>query len=146
MPDEPVSPSPILRYLDDALEQVLPEAEYAKLTRHDEEIAATTSSGDFHRCLHCARWALSLADEPGRGALAGKLQELKKMVEEIHETWSGFRFGSIVPDSPVVTDVEVKWVDEAVRTAAAVAADVGWDAVPWEQLLDELVAMEPKQD
>lgn len=144
MPDAPVSPSPILRYLDDALEQVLPDAEHAKLTAHEAAVAATTDTADFHRCLHCARWAVSLADVPEHG-LSGRLQQLRKVLAEAHETWTGVRFGSIVAHSPVVTDVEVQWVDEAVRTAAAVAEQAGWDAVPWEQLLDDLVAMEPER-
>lgn len=145
MPDDPVSPSPILAYLDDALEQVLPEAEYAKLTRHDQDIAATTSAGDFHRCLHCARWAVAVADHAGHGA-SGVVQGLKAVVEEMRDTWQGVRFGSIVRDSPVVTDVEVKWVDDAVRTAVEVADKHGWDAVPWEQLIDELVTIDPEAD
>lgn len=145
MPDEPVSPSPILAYLDDALEQVLPEAEYAKLTRHDQEIAGTTSVGDFHRCLHCARWAVAVADGADHGA-SGVVQGLKAVVEELHDTWQGVRFGSIVAGSPVVTDVEIKWVDDAVRTAVEVAEKKGWDAVPWEQLIEELVAIEPEAD
>lgn len=146
VPTEPVSPSPILAYLDDALERVLPEAEYSRLTGHDQAVAATTSAGDFHRCLHCARWAVTLADRSGHGGAAGIAAGLKKVVEELHDTWSGVRFGSIVRDSPVVTDVEVRWVDQALQTASAVAEDQGWEAVPWEQLVEELVALEPESD
>lgn len=141
--DQPQSPSPILRYLDDELEKVLPEDAYARLTARDAAVAATTSTHDFHRCLHCARWAVSVAEHTGHG-LAGPLQELKTVVEALHDTWAGVRFGSIVPNSPVVTDVELEWVDAALRTARQVAERSGWDAVPWEQLVDDLIAMEPE--
>lgn len=141
--DDVVSPSPILRYLDDELAKVLPPSAYQELEGRDAAVAATTSHHDFHRCLHCARWAVEVADQAGTG-LSGKLQELKTMVGELHDAWSAVRFGSIVAGSGMVTDVELGWVDEALRTARSVAEHKGWDAVPWAQLVDDLIAMEPE--
>ena len=40
-------------------------------------------------------------------------------------------------------DVELTWVDDAVAAAKALADKTGWESVPWEALLVELIAMEP---
>lgn len=47
--------------------------------------------------------------------------------------------------SAPVTDVELTWVDDAVAAANAAAKEVGWNSVPWEALLIELIAMEPRR-
>ena len=133
----------MLEYLDDALQAVLPDDEYAKLTKFDEAIARTTDRGDFHRCLHCARWAVSLADRPGNSRADGFADGLRKVVDELRDTSYAVEFGLFTPGR-TVTDVELAWVDRAVKTAEAVAGTAGWDAVPWERLVEELVAMEPE--
>ncbi|MDA8267419.1 MAG: hypothetical protein M0013_03475 [Actinomycetota bacterium] len=136
------SPSPMLEYLDDALQAVLPDEEYAKLTQFDEAIARTTSRGDFHRCLHCAHWAVSLADHPQNAHTGHLVESLRTVVDEIRDTSYAVDFGLFTPGR-TVTDVELAWVDRAMQTAEAVAASFGWDAVPWQNLVEELVAMEP---
>lgn len=139
-------PSPILVHLDDELRGLLPDEQYTKLTRFDGAIAATTSHGDLHRCLHCARWAVEIAEDPRRGALAHLGESIRQLVRELHEAGQGIRFGSIVPGARPVTDVELHWVDGAIRTAQAVAEQSGWDQVPWEALIEDLIAMEPASD
>jgi hypothetical protein len=39
--------------------------------------------------------------------------------------------------------VELTWVDDAITVAQTVAQKSGWAAVPWERLLEELIATEP---
>lgn len=144
MADEPATetPSPMLRYLVDSLEKVLPDEQYRKLTAHDAEIARTTSRGDFHRCFRCAEWAVSLADTSEHSHLHHFVHELRAVVHEIGETGWAVEFGIWTPGR-VVTDVELTWVDDAVKVAQAAAETSGWDAVPWERLLEELIAIEP---
>jgi hypothetical protein len=140
--DREAIPSEMLRYLDDELEKVLPESEFDKLTRHDGEIAATTSRGDFHRCVRCAEWAVELTDKPEHSHLHHLIRELRTVVHEVHDTGWALEFGILHPGR-TITDVELAWVDDALSAAKAVAASSGWDAVPWESLLVELIGIEP---
>ena len=36
-------------------------------------------------------------------------------------------------------EAEITWVYEAVHVAADVAKEIGWDEVPWQQLLDDVI-------
>jgi hypothetical protein len=138
------TPSEMLRYLDDALEKVLPDDQYQKLTSHDAAMAETTSRGDFHRCFRCAEWAVELADQPEQSHLQHLATELKRVVHELHDTDWAVEFGIFTPGR-TITDVELTWVDDAVKVAQAAAQKSGWDAVPWERLLEELIAIEPSK-
>jgi hypothetical protein len=133
----------MLMHLDDALRNVLPDDEYAKLTAYDTQVAATTSSGDFHRCARCAQWAVELAERPGRRAVVHLAESVRAAARQVHDTAHALRFAMIVPGAGAVTDVELSWVDEAVSAARAVAERDGWEAVGWEALFAELLAMEP---
>ena len=135
-------PSEMLRYLDDKLEDILPDTEYQKLTSHDAEIAQTTSRGDFHRCFRCAEWALELSGKPEHSHVRHLLRDIEAVVHELHDTGWAVEFGIMTPGR-TVTDVELSWVDDALQAAKAVADQSGWDSVPWEQLLEELIAIEP---
>jgi hypothetical protein len=145
-PDDTKTPSPMLRYIDDALEKVLPDEEYQKLTTHDAEMAGTTSRGDFHRCFRCAEWAVDLAaqsdHQPEQSHLHHLLSGLKEVVRQIRDTDWAVEFGIFTPGR-TVTDVELTWVDDAITVAQAAAEKSGWGAVPWENLLEELIAIEP---
>jgi len=136
------SPSEMLTYLDDALEKVLPEAEFEKLERHDAEIAVTTSHGDFHRCLRCAEWAVELGSRAEHSHLRHLVRELEGALREFHDADWAFEFGIFTPGR-AITDVELAWVDDAVTVASAAAETSGWAAVPWEELLVELIGLEP---
>src|ERR1700733_12164949 len=89
----------MLRYIDDALEKVLPDEEYQKLTSHDAAMAKTTSHGDFHRCFRCAEWAVDLAaqsesseqSEPSH--LHHFVSGLKEVVREFRDTDWAVEFG-----------------------------------------------------
>jgi hypothetical protein len=134
----------MLRYIDDSLEKVLPDDEYQKLTAHDAEIAQTTSRGDFHRCFRCAEWAVELADGKENSHVHHLLTALRAVIHELHDTDWAIEFGLTTPGR-TVTDVELTWVDDAIKVAQAVAEKTGWDSVPWERLLEELIAIEPSE-
>jgi hypothetical protein len=153
-PNDAKSPSPMLRYLDDALEKVFPDEEYRKLTAHDAEMARTTSRGDFHRCFRCAEWAVDLVarsaqsepppspGQPEPSHLHHLASGLREVMHESKDTGWALEFGIFKPGR-TVTDVELTWVDDAIKVAQAAAETSGWGAVPWENLLEELIAIEP---
>jgi hypothetical protein len=132
----------MLRYFDDSLERVLPEDEYQKLTSHDSEIANTTSRGDFHRCFRCAEWAVELTGRPEHSHLRHLVRELESVVHEIHDTDWALEFGIMSPGR-TVTDVELTWVDDVIKVMQGAAEKTGWNSVPWEHLLEELLTIEP---
>jgi hypothetical protein len=135
----------MLRYFDDSLEKVLPEEEYQKLTSHDSELAKTTSRGDFHRCFRCAEWATELAATPEHSHLRHLVRELGAVVHDIHDTGWALEFG-ILQQGRTVTDVELAWVDDVIEVMQAAAEKTGWASVPWERLLEELIAIEPVRE
>jgi hypothetical protein len=136
-------PSPMLVHLNDALEQVLPESVLPRLNAHDQEIARTSGHHDLHRCFRCAEWAVDLLSARERSHLRHLVHRLEEVVYEAYNGDWAVEFGLFVSHAPVL-DIELSWVDDAVTAAAAVADKVGWDAVPWEELLVELIAMEPR--
>jgi hypothetical protein len=138
------TPSPTLVHLDDALEQALPESELSKLNAHDEEVASTSSHLDLHRCFRCAEWAVDLVSRPEHSHLGHMIHKLKAVLHEVHEADWAVEFGMFVSRAPVL-DVELTWVDDAVAVAQSAAQKSGWDSVPWEDLLVELIAMEPRR-
>lgn len=139
----PLSPSPVLVHLDDALAAVLPDDLLPELTARDGAIAATTDAADRQRCLHCARWAVHLADSGRAGIIGHVVERLRAVVGELHDAYVGARLGAIVAGADPTIDVELSWVDDAVAAAVAAADQVGWSQVPWQALLDDLIAMEP---
>ena len=58
------------------------------------------------------------------------------------DTGWAIEFGIWTPGR-TVTDVELTWVDDAIKVAQEAAATSGWAAVPWVNLLEELIAIEP---
>ena len=135
----------MLIHLDDALEQALPDSEVQKLNAHDAELARTTGHHDLHRCWRCAEWAVDLLSPPEHSEIRHLGHRLEQVLHEAHDSDWAMDFGLFVSRAPVL-DVELTWVDDAVKAAQAVASKSGWDAVPWEALLVELIAMEPPSD
>lgn len=135
----------MLKYLDDKLEELLPEEEYQRLTKYDAAIANTTSRGDFHRCFRCAEWAVELSGKTERSHIRHLAREIGAVVHKIRDAGWAIEFGVMTPGR-TVTDVELSWVDDALKVAKAAADVSGWAVVPWEQLLQELIAIEPNTD
>ncbi len=139
----------MLVYLDDALEQVLPEEALSRLNAHDQEIAQTSGEHDLRRCFRCAQWAVDLLSPPEHSHLRYLVHRLEEVLHEAHQGEWAMRFGVDVAEAidhshAPVLDVELTWVDDAVAAAKAAAEKSGWGAVPWEQLLVELITMEPE--
>ena len=85
----------------------------------------------------------------GRRAL--HLSHLVKDLKEVHSLWKdtvfGADFGVMVKDGVGPgQDVEIQWVDDTVAVAAAEAERSGWAAVPWEELLQQMLAVAPAQE
>jgi hypothetical protein len=49
------------------------------------------------------------------------------------------RVGGVGPGE----DAEIQWADDAVAIAKAEAERSGWDSVPWEALIKEMLAVAP---
>jgi hypothetical protein len=132
MGEESVKPSKVLTYFRDHLEAVMPVADAAKLATYDPRIAQTTTLGDFHRCVHCASWAHRLNHNSDDTHHRHLLQNVA--------SWTNC-LGALRPDKKV-SQVELAWVDEAIDTARSVGTSSGWTDVPWEELLQDLIALD----
>jgi hypothetical protein len=130
--EESVRPSKVLAYFRDHLEVVMPVADAAKLATYDPRISQTTTLGDFHRCVHCASWAHRLSHKSDDTHYRHLLQSVG--------SWTNC-LGAMRPDKRV-SQVELAWVDEAVDTARFVGKSSGWTDVPWEELLQDLIALD----
>ena len=138
---EPVSPSPIIDYFVHEIEPSLPDEGKARLSSYADRIAGTTHHGDFRRAWHCADWAIRVA-EASSGSKHG---HLVTGLKEKHTLWKdtifGVEFGAKPDGVGPGQDAEIQWVDDAVAIAKDEADRSGWDAVPWEDLLKEMLAV-----
>jgi hypothetical protein len=78
---------------------------------------------------------------------------LKEIHNEWKDVWLGLEFGSEVEvgkgqvaqevkgDQKIGPgeDIELLWVEEATDVAKSAADKSGWDSVPWEELLQEVL-------
>ena len=131
-------------YLLRELGRILPAADQARLARYADDVAGTTRHGDLRRAFRCAEWAVRVAagssDSPHR-RMIGRLRE---GVDLWRDSLFGAHFGVAVADGiGPGTDVEIQWVEAAVTLAAAEAERSGWDAVPWEELVREVLGATP---
>ncbi len=144
-------PSPILRYFEDALGPLLPEPDFHRLTSYDAAVAATSAHGDLHRCLRCAEWAVGLAAArrqvvgAGTDRWSGRLGEVLRQVRDAGQAIE-FALLARLPGVSATNVEMVAWIDDVVALAAEVARATGWEAVPWEDLLVELIGYEPPED
>jgi hypothetical protein len=125
-------PSKVVTYFAAHLQPLLPAAAATTLASYESRIELTTTLGDFHRCVHCAEWANDLKATPGDAHLRHVLRDVV--------SWRNC-LGAVRPGKKI-SDVELGWVDDAVKTAATVASTAGWGAVPWEMLLTDLIALD----
>lgn len=140
----PESPSSIISYFVRSLERVLPDEEAAELAAFDEEVAASDGRGDLKRAWRCAQWALELAGEPDESFIQQRVGELQEAYRLLKDSIFGFQNGlGVVDGVGPGADVQVQWVDRSVAVAKEKAAVSGWQAVPWEGLLRELLSISP---
>ena len=141
-PEDEKRPSPILTYLLGRLEEVLPAADRPRLAPYQQAARSITPHGDLHRAWRCAAWAVELAQTPAHSHLSRAVQTLEEGYRLGKDTWYGAEFGlSVVAGVHPGLDIETQWVDGALAAAQAAAGRSGWDSVPWEQLVKDLLAV-----
>jgi hypothetical protein len=135
----------MITHLVQGLSHVMPEAEQAKLGPYSERAAHAGSdkTAEWHRAYKCAKWAEQIVSVPAHHHLVAEIERALEAVKEVEETIGG-ELGDVleVPLRIAVSpkfEAEITWVYEAVHVAEKVANKVGWEAVPWEQLLDEVL-------
>jgi hypothetical protein len=144
---ESESPSPIITYFVQEIEPSLPENEKAKLAAYEGQVTLTTHHGDFRRAWHAADWAIRLAE----ASSGSRHSHLVKGLKETHLLWKDTIFGAefgvkVVDKVGPGQDAEIQWVDDAVTVAKDEADRSGWESVPWEDLLKEMLAVAPPKD
>ena len=145
--------SPIVKGLMNNLRGILPEEQQQKLEGYAPQAEASTPKGDFHRARYCLHWAIKTAESPQHSHLSGLAIRLKETHKAWQDIWLGTEFGSEVEIGKGQVSQEVKgeqkigpgeeiellWVEEATDVAKTAAEKSGWDAVPWEGLLEEVL-------
>jgi hypothetical protein len=145
--------SPIVEGLMNGLREALPKDEQPKLAAYAQRASDTKPRGDFHRARHCLHWAIQVAEEPKHAHLSKVAVHLKEMYKGWQDVVLGTEFGSDVklgtgnPSQEIKgdqkigpgEDIELLWVGEAVSVATRAAETSGWDHVPWENLLQEVL-------
>jgi hypothetical protein len=135
------------------LEAILPAEQRAKLERYSQQADDTSPNGDFHRARVCLHWAIKVAESPEHSHLSGLATRLKETHKAWQDIWLGTGFGSQVETGRGVAghdikgdqkigpgeDIELLWVEEATDVAKSAAEKSGWDAVPWEELVQEVL-------
>ena len=114
----------------------------AKLDTYAPEVAKTTHHGEFKRAKQCAEWAVQMAERSSDS----RLSHFVKHLEEIRRLEKDSVFGAEFDVTRMRQDVEIQWADDAVAIARSEGERVGWDSVPWEDLLKEMLAVVPPQE
>jgi hypothetical protein len=145
--------SPIVLGLMNGLREVLPADEQAKLATYSERAGEAKPRGDFHRARHCLHWAIEVSEQPKHSHLSGVGTRLKETYKAWQDIVLGAEFGSDVkmgtgnPSQEIKgdqkigpgEDIELLWVGEAVSVAKDAAEKSGWDSVPWEDLMQQVL-------
>ena len=145
--------SPIVRGLMNNLREILPDEQRPRLEEYAERADASKPKGDFRRARLCLHWAVKTAESPQHSHLSGIAIRLKETHKAWQDIWLGTEFGSEVeigrgnPSQEIKgdqkigpgEDVELLWVGEATDVAKRVAEESGWENVPWEELLEEVL-------
>jgi hypothetical protein len=145
--------SPIVKGLMNNLRETLPEVERQKLEGYTQQAEASTPKGDFHRARYCLHWAIKTAESTEHSHLSDIAVRLKETHAAWKDIWLGAEFGSEVEigkgqaaqeikgDQKVGPgeDIELLWVEDATDVAKRAAEKSGWDNVPWEELLKEVL-------
>ena len=137
----------MITHLIDALRDVLPATESDQLDEYASQAAhaGSAKSAEWRRAIACARWSDRIVALPAHRHLRA---EAAKSIEAVRlaETTAAFQLGQLVAAesrsgvSPEFA-AELDWVYEAVHVAGKVAHEIGWPAVPWRQLLEEMLAV-----
>ena len=145
--------SPIIEGLMNGLREILPEGEQSTLSAYAEQARDTKPRGDLHRALHCLHWAIEVTEQPTHSHLSGVTVRLRETYTAWQDIVLGAEFGSDVkmgtgnPAQEIKgdqkigpgEDIELLWVGVAVAVAKSAAETSGWDSVPWERLLQDVL-------
>ena len=145
---EEKSPSPIISYYVREIGSILPAAEKEKLATYAPAVAKTTHHGDLKRARQCAEWAVQMAERSSNSRLGHLLKHLEEIRKLEKDSIFGAEFGVMRVGGTGVgpgEDVEIQWVDDAVAIAKAEGQRAGWDSVPWEDLLKEMLTVVSSQ-
>jgi hypothetical protein len=141
---DPFAPSPILTYFVREIEGDLPDAGKETLATYAGVVALTTHHGDFRRALHCAAWAVHIAERSASTHVGHLVDATKETYTLYQDTLFGTDVGLQSHDGVGPgEDVELQWVDDAIAVAKAEGERAGWDSVPWEDLLKEMLTIAP---
>lgn len=139
--------SQVLSTVVDELRRLLPDDKQEQLASFASRVKETTNDpkAEWHRAFACAKWATKVAALPERSAVMAGIKRALEAVRGVEKAIGGeltdlgeIPFGWSVSPS---FELEMTWVYEAIRAAQDVAAKSGWDAVPWPDLLDRLLAV-----
>ena len=128
-----------------ALHKVLPSSETSKLVAYHEQALTVGADpkAEWHRAYACARWAEEIVAIPAHHHLAADAARALEVVREIGVTLGAeIRDIEYLPFGKSVSprfQTELAWVYEAVHVAEKAAEKNGWDAIPWEQLLQNML-------
>jgi hypothetical protein len=137
------------------LRAAMPEPERQKLEQYWAQADDATPKGDFHRARRCLHWAIAVAEMPEHSHLAHVSAHIKETYKAWQDIVLGTEFGTRVehgkgPEGHDIAgdqrigpgeDIELLWVGEAVSVAKAAAEKSGWDKVPWEQLVRDVLSI-----
>jgi hypothetical protein len=131
--------------LIESLRNSLPESELAKLAPYERQAiqAGSDPTAEWHRAFACARWTEEIVALPAHHQLGSEARKAVQIVKEVADTagWEMINLGRLprgIGVSPRF-EAELTWVTEAVHVAERVAANVGWQAVPWEKLVQDVL-------
>jgi len=145
--------SPIVRGLMNGLREILPQDEQVNLGAYADQAERAQPRGDFHRALHCLHWAIEVSEQPKHSHLEGVGVRLKETYKAWQDVVLGAEFGSDVkmgtgnPSQEIKgdqkigpgEDIELLWVGEALSVAKSAAEKSGWENVPWQGLMQEVL-------
>ena len=135
------------------LREVLPEDGQAELAAFEGQAESVPPRGHFPRALHCLHWAIVVAEQPKHSHLSGVSVRLKETYKAWQDIVLGSEFGSDVklekgnPSQEIKgdqkigpgEDSELLWLGEAVSVAKVAAENSGWENVPWQALVQEVL-------
>jgi hypothetical protein len=146
---EEKSPSPIISYYVREIGSILPAAEKEKLATYAPAVAKTTHHGDLKRARQCAEWAVQMAERSSDSRLNHFVKHLEELRKLEKDSVFGAEFGVMRVSGTGIgpgEDIEIQWVDDAVAIAKTEGQRAGWNSVPWEDLLKEMLGVAPPQE
>lgn len=141
----PADESFIAAQLIKGFRDLMPSSEQAKLHRYEAKAAHLRQDRELEwkRAHKCAQWAVKIAEVPAHNEIAFEIDKSREIVKEVEKSIGGelIEIASIPRGISISAkmDVELTWVFEAVHAAQRAAEKLGWDAVPWQELIEDVL-------